>query len=186
MENYNISDSQITASSQYDEQHAAGNARLNFNPVGSPLAGAWCAASNVAHQQWLQVDFEEKVPVTQVATQGRFYDGSGQKSKQWVKTFSLSYSRNGTLFKDYEQLGNVKVIWDFISTRWCKVHVTCCLNDMIFRNASKVLRKWIFIWTFSGPAKFISGRKVAPFNNPVIWVVSFYSLHSGRFSPATE
>ena len=119
MENYDISDAQITASSQFDLQHAARNARLNFNPRTSPLAGAWCVPMNARHQQWLQVDFEEKVMVTQMATQGRFYDGITERNKfqQWVKTLSLNYSRDGVLFKAYEQLGKVKVISDFISTR---------------------------------------------------------------------
>ncbi|XP_022790788.1 protein sidekick-2-like, partial [Stylophora pistillata] len=117
MENYDISDAQITASSQFDVQHAARNARLNFNPRTSPLAGAWCVPMNARHHQWLQVDFEENVMVTQMATQGRFYDGITERNKfqQWVKTLSLNYSRDGVLFKAYEQLGKVKIFqgnWD--------------------------------------------------------------------------
>lgn len=114
MEDYNITNSRITASSQ---QHLAPNARLNFKPANSRLPGAWCAAINDANQPWLQVDFANKVTLTQVATQGRFYDGDavGPSLFHGVKTFSLNYSLDeGMHFKAYEQFDDVKVKSEFI------------------------------------------------------------------------
>ncbi|XP_078344750.1 uncharacterized protein LOC144630294 [Oculina patagonica] len=113
MEDYNISDSQITASSEHDADHAASNARLNFDPGNVNIAGSWSAASSDLDQPWLQVDFQEKVTVTKVATQGRLLDSN--LYYQWVKSYSLNYSHDGVDFEGYEQFGKVKIFqgnWD--------------------------------------------------------------------------
>lgn len=65
-------------------------------------AGAWCAARN-NRNQWLQVDFGAMAKVTRVATQGR------RGSAQWVKTYSISYSRKGYNFIAYREHGKTKV-----------------------------------------------------------------------------
>ena len=120
MEDFNISSSQITASSEFDSIHVAGNARLNFNPGNVNMAGSWVAATNDVIQPWLQVDFQEKVTVIKIATQGRFIDTNPinpwywHSHYQWVKTYSLSFSQNGVHFKAYEQFGTVKVILGFL------------------------------------------------------------------------
>ena len=108
MEDYTISNSQISASSEVNAAHAASNARLNFDPDNIFIAGSWSAASGDFDQPWLQVDFQEKVTVTKVATQGRLLDS--WRYYQWVKTYSLNYSHDGIDFKAYEQFGSVKVI----------------------------------------------------------------------------
>ena len=112
MEDYNISNSQITASSEVNSVHAPSNARLNFNPPSSNIAGSWSAARSDVEHPWLQVDFQEKVTVTKVATQGRLFDGvtPAQIYYQWVDSYSLNYSHNDIDFEVYEQFGNVKVI----------------------------------------------------------------------------
>lgn len=109
MEDYNISNSQISASSEHNSVHAASNARLNFDPGNAGIAGSWSAALGDFDKPWLQVDFQEKVTVTKVATQGRLLDSNSYF--QWIKTYSLNYSHDGVEFEAYEQFGNVKVIW---------------------------------------------------------------------------
>ena len=120
MEHYNISDSQITASSEFDGNHATRNARLNFDPGCGPVAASWSAAFGDfdVRQSWLQVDFIERVTITKVATQGRRViinspspSCFNSRHYQWVTTYSLNYSQDGVDFIAYEQSGNVKVIF---------------------------------------------------------------------------
>ena len=98
MEDRNISDSQLTASNSYS-LYPARHARLN-DP------NFWAAASNDMNQ-WLQVDFEKELTVTKVATQGRSLEMGDYW--QWVRTYSLKYSHDGTSFQFYKQFGDVKV-----------------------------------------------------------------------------
>ena len=69
MENGQIRDAQITASSENDENHAAVQGRLNFK-AGRGKTGAWSAYGNLVNQ-WLQVDLGRYSIVTGIATQGR-------------------------------------------------------------------------------------------------------------------
>ena len=76
MENYNISDAQISASSSHDG-YSPQDARLHFG-------SAW-----VAYQpdiQWIQVRFLRQVPITGVITQGE------EGENIWVKTYKVRYS----------------------------------------------------------------------------------------------
>ncbi|XP_046856002.1 lactadherin-like isoform X2 [Xenia sp. Carnegie-2017] len=101
MENREISDAQITASSEYDTFHGKSNARLNCNLK----SGSWSARKNDKHQ-WLQVDFRNRVTITEIQTQGR-----ESYHNQYVKTYSVSYSDDGTIFKSYK---NEKGIKEFV------------------------------------------------------------------------
>ena len=70
MEDGQIKDNQITASSIHDSDHAEVHARLN-RPGGSGRgAGAWCVRSN-NQNEWIQVDFGGLQRITGVITQGR-------------------------------------------------------------------------------------------------------------------
>ena len=101
MESQSISDSQITASSEYSPSHEAGNARLNFR-AGSGRTGAWSALLPDS-SPWLQVDFTSIVALAKITTQGRSdYD-------QWVTGYSLSYSMDGNYFQMYKLCGDIKV-----------------------------------------------------------------------------
>ena len=101
MESQSISDSQITASSERDPSHGAGNARLNFR-ASSGRTGAWSALLPES-SPWLQVDFTRTVALAKIATQGRSeYD-------QWVTGYSLSYSVDGNYFPMYKLCGEIKV-----------------------------------------------------------------------------
>jgi hypothetical protein len=106
MENGEILDEQITASSEYASNHGAVNARLNLRRPGN--SHAW--VPRTPSGSWLQVDFELQATVSEVVTQGR------ADVPQWVKSYSLSYSNNGIDFHPYHQNGVVKVNESFFST----------------------------------------------------------------------
>ncbi|CAH3197941.1 unnamed protein product, partial [Porites evermanni] len=94
MESRIITDGQIKASSEYNAAHGATNGRLNFKPGGGKT-GAWSALENDVHQ-WLQVDLEGKTEVTGIKIQGR------QEVDQWVTSFTISYSSDGTTYISYQ------------------------------------------------------------------------------------
>ena len=98
MESRAIPDGQISASSEWDSNHAAIQGRLNYKPSGGKQ-GAWSAKTNDANQ-WLQVDLGASyTKVTRVASQGRL------GADQWVKTYRLQYSNDGVNFQDYREQG---------------------------------------------------------------------------------
>ena len=97
MENRFIKDAQITASSQCDSNHAAIQARLNFQ-AGGGKTGAWSARSNDANQ-WIQVALKSYIKLTAIATQGR------NGHSQWVTKYQLQYSDDGVNFHYYKDPG---------------------------------------------------------------------------------
>ena len=97
MENGEISDRQITASSQLDASHAATQGRLNLKATGNK-AESWSAFSNDP-SQWLQVDLgSPNTKVTRAATQGR------NDPPQWVTKYKLQFSNDGVKFHYYTKL----------------------------------------------------------------------------------
>ena len=83
MESRFISDAQISASSEYDDNHSAEQARLHFK-VNGVKRGGWSAKFN-DQNQWLEVDLGTQNSVKIIATQGRNdYD-------QWVTGYKLQY-----------------------------------------------------------------------------------------------
>ena len=94
MESRKITDDQITASTEFNAAHGATNARLNFK-AGDGKTGAWSALRNNVHQ-WLQVDLGAETEVTGVQIQGR------QDADQWVTSFTISYSSDGTTYTPYQ------------------------------------------------------------------------------------
>ena len=100
MQNGEIPDGQLSASSEWDANHAARQGRLNFQAVPGK-AGSWSAKRNDVNQ-WLQVDLGaqyNKIKVTGVATQGR------NGYSQWVNKYTLQYSNDGVNFQDYKEQG---------------------------------------------------------------------------------
>ena len=97
-----IKDSQIAASSEYNQALTAKNGRLNFQGQAGRSA-AWAAKSN-DDQQWLQVDLQHQVHLTGISSQGR-----PDCCHQWVKSYTVSYNNNGTYFIDFKQNGDIKV-----------------------------------------------------------------------------
>lgn len=98
MENRAISDAQISASSQSDDDHDAPQGRLRTKADGHK-SGGWSALRN-DFNQWLQVDLGRYTTVTRVATQGRNgYD-------QWVTKYRIQYSYAGVTFKFFKMREN--------------------------------------------------------------------------------
>ena len=106
MESGAIADAEITASSQYNDNHAASQGRLNFKETGAK-SGSWAAETRDGNQ-WLQVDLgNQQTTVTRVATQGRNYNGQWRNShSQWVTKYKLQYRINdGVNFAYYKDKG---------------------------------------------------------------------------------
>ena len=98
IENGNIENSQITASSQWDSNHAAIQGRLNYKKNG-PKQGGWSARTNDLNQ-WLQIDLINKYnKVTRIATQGR------NGADQWVTKYMLQYSNDRAHFQFHREEG---------------------------------------------------------------------------------
>ncbi len=99
MESGAITDTQISASSQATDGHAATHGRLHFQ-AGSGKAGSWTAGNIEANaNQWLQIDLIGQYIVTRVATQGR------NDADEWVKTYKLQYSNDTASLQYYREQG---------------------------------------------------------------------------------
>ena len=92
-----IKDAQITASSEWDSNHAAIQGRLNFK-AGGGKAGGWSTRQNNANQ-WIQVALGSYTKLTSIATQGR------NGYNQWVTKYKLQYSDDGVNFHYFKETG---------------------------------------------------------------------------------
>ena len=93
MQNLDIPDSAITASSSYNTNSLAPSVgRLHFLSSGSGKSGSW-AAKTINEFQWLELDLGSWTKISAVATQGR------QDSTQYVKTYTLSFSYDGVFWE---------------------------------------------------------------------------------------
>ena len=101
MQNRELPNSALSASSQLNAYAGPENARLHFC-AESGRYGAWIAQNNY-HSQYYQVDFGVETQVTRIETQGR------QDSLQYVKEYTLRYSIDGSYFKQYQPSGFTKV-----------------------------------------------------------------------------
>ncbi|XP_020615957.1 lactadherin-like [Orbicella faveolata] len=99
MQNKQIPDSAITASSEY---RSASYGRLHFLRRSWQVTGGWVAQWN-DKDQFFQVNFIDWRKVTRVAIQGRVDED------QWVESFSLSYGYDSVLFQDYTEEGVKRV-----------------------------------------------------------------------------
>ena len=93
-----ILDGQISASSEWDVNHAAIQGRLHYKPPAGKQ-GAWSARTNDGNQ-WLQVDLGSHHRVKRVASQGRY------AVNQWVTKYKIQYSDDGTNFMYYHGEGS--------------------------------------------------------------------------------
>ncbi|PFX30135.1 Protein sidekick-2 [Stylophora pistillata] len=98
MENRKIPDGKITASSEKNVDTQAKNGRLNYTSGSS-----WCAGTSDSNP-YLQIDLQTLHIICAVSTQGSF------KVDQWVKTYTLQLSTNGTTWTDYREDGQVKFL----------------------------------------------------------------------------
>ncbi|XP_028411991.1 lactadherin-like [Dendronephthya gigantea] len=101
MENGSIHDNQITASSNWNGGHRGANGRLNFKSH-SGRTGSWSALSNDINQ-WLEVNFQRLTLIAGISTQGRY------NITQFVKSYTISFSREGKCFSNYTQGNAIKV-----------------------------------------------------------------------------
>nr|XP_058958801.1 uncharacterized protein LOC131785858 [Pocillopora verrucosa] len=101
MQSGEISDGQLSASSERDSKHSATQSRLYVvNPDG---VGSWAAAKNDT-DQWLQVDLVIlHTQVTRVATQG-----SNGHQREWVTKYNLQYGNDTERFYNYSVPGQNK------------------------------------------------------------------------------
>ena len=103
MQNGLISDSQISASTEWDSNHGPSNSRLFYTPHNG-RRGAWSAKTNDINQ-WLQTDFKQTTAIVGISTQGR----TGESYIQCVTSYALSYSQDGLSFQAYKRHGDLKV-----------------------------------------------------------------------------
>ena len=95
-----ILDHQLNASSELNANTPAKNGRLNF------VAGSsWCASTSDT-SPYLQVDLQIPYVICAVSTQGN------SQGSQWVESYTLQSSTNGTTWTDYKENGKVKVVED--------------------------------------------------------------------------
>ena len=93
MKSGKVPNSAITATTSFDQYHGPERARLDTVKSGS-YAGAWIPQSQDTGE-WIQVDLGKITKITGLATQGR------QDAKQWVKSYSITYSVEGGPFLPY-------------------------------------------------------------------------------------
>ena len=111
MDSRHIKDAQITASSQWDRNHAPFQGRLNFK-AGGGKQGGWSARLNNGNQ-WIQVALGSYTKLTSIATQGR------NAYSQWVTAYKLQHSEDGVNFYYYKVPGqsspkvNVEAVTSF-------------------------------------------------------------------------
>ena len=105
LQNNRIKNAAITASSQWDHNHAPWLARLH-RPRRGRFIGAWASRHN-NYKQWLQVDMGRSMKVTGIATQGR------QDADQWVTAYYVYVSSDGVNF------AKVKHWWNYVKVNYC-------------------------------------------------------------------
>jgi len=79
----------MTSSSQLDSAHAARFGRLYGD-------ASWCSKVQ-SNTEFLQVDLGKMVTLTGIATQG------DKTMDKWVKTYTLKYSIDGSVWADYKE-----------------------------------------------------------------------------------
>ena len=98
MQSGEISDGQLSASSERDSKHSATESGLHV--VNPDRAGSWAAENNDT-DQWLQVDLVIlHTRVTRVATQGN----NGHQG-EWVTKYNLQYGNDTERFYNYTAPG---------------------------------------------------------------------------------
>lgn len=101
MESGKIPDDAITASSFYDDRYQPYYARLRKVDEKCTWEPPKCCKSNT----WLQVDLGKLAIVTGIATQGNCYSSP----TEWAKSYSVSYSKDGSNWEYFQEAGGVKV-----------------------------------------------------------------------------
>ena len=132
MQNGKLPNSALSASSQYNAYAGPENARLHFC-AESGRYGAWIAQRN-DHSQYYQVDFGVETQVTRIETQGR------QDNLQYIKTYTLRYSTDGSYFRQYQPSGFTKVR--------CFLKLSAELFCFLFFRQSGIYWSFLLRWRF--------------------------------------
>ena len=147
METGAISDAQISASSEWDANHAAKQGRLHFQAVPGK-AGSWSAKANNVNQ-WLQIDLgNQHTKVTRVATQGR------NAYSQWVTKYKLQYSDDGVNFQYYRENGAIKVSYAIFNET--TIDYVC--------NSQDIKNTLMFVIKLHKPIELLNTIVMSPFN----------------------
>ena len=103
MENREIPNGAVTASSVRGLAHEPWQARLNnIETIGS--TGSWSTGPTTVGQ-YLQIDLGKERVVNKIATQGR----PSEFLFQWVRSYKLLFSSDGANWNEYQNDGVVKV-----------------------------------------------------------------------------
>ncbi|XP_048577863.1 uncharacterized protein LOC5514077 isoform X2 [Nematostella vectensis] len=105
MEDGRIPDYAITTPRAHSQKLDTSRSRLNTRKTTlqqTKFGGAWCTPNN-NEGHWLQIDLGSMKIITKVATQGR-YD-----YHQYVKNFTISYSRDLARWSAYSENGEAKI-----------------------------------------------------------------------------
>ena len=94
MENGNISDSRITASSTYNGCQTS-YGRLHNKVTSYSGYSAWCADTNDTQAPWFQVDLTTQMQVEGVIMQGSYLDNHDE----WVTAYQVDYSDDETTWQ---------------------------------------------------------------------------------------
>ena len=97
MESGKIPDNKISASSELLVSTPAKNGRLNYTAGPS-----WCASTSDSNP-YLQIDLQTLHIICAVSSQGN------SQADQWVQTYTLQSSTDGTTWTDYKEDGQLKV-----------------------------------------------------------------------------
>ena len=95
MQNGDITDEQVTASTHYNSNTLPKRGRLHYFMPGTKKGG-WCSNTKTAGE-YLQVDLRSVTLITKIATQGR------HTYSQWVTEYTLSHSNDETTWSNYEE-----------------------------------------------------------------------------------
>ena len=118
LEGGQISDAQITASSEWASNHGATNARLN-RVAQAGTTGAWSARTNDGNQ-WIQAALGRPTRVTGVLIQGR------PAHRQWVTKFKVQSSDDGEEWTFVQQANGESVSF------YLHVYLTNCACALFF------------------------------------------------------
>ncbi|KAL3885082.1 hypothetical protein ACJMK2_025180, partial [Sinanodonta woodiana] len=92
---HGVPDEYLSASSEFDAQHAAKYGRINTTFVNGSHFGAW-AAKNSTKNEFIQVQLKRLSLIQAIQTQGRNITGDDPGNAQHVTNYHISYGTNST------------------------------------------------------------------------------------------
>ena len=124
VENGEIPDAHITASSQLDDNNRAALARLRLQKDG-PKQGGW-SALYTDFGQWIQVDLGGSTRVTRVATQGK------NAHDAWVVKYRLQYREDLRMNFSFvkKSVNSSAKVWFFLFV-FCNIYFPATSSDIV-------------------------------------------------------